>query len=236
MSIDLTEFTHKYKFWFYFRKGIFQVILPLFLAFLSLIDFMNQANNKSHSHLYFYTSFILLLYTGFKYVIQYAFDLCAETVIFKKEIIFDDTTSKSMIPSNSNFHYDIPVIRKIFKLQYSKNKYFNYLSQICWFLGLDCPILIPHYLVNRIIGSTSISEENEETILYTTLNYLQTYQPQIYEVTPLTTNYKLVNITNELIIPNHVITKSDKNICDIQYELFGKKNNLNMPCTLERSC
>lgn len=233
MSDNFTQFKQKYKFWFYFRKCIFQVILPIFLAFLSLIDFMNQPNNKSQTHLYFYTSFILLIYTGLRYVIQYIFDLCSETIIFKKEFNIDYNTTNLMTMTNLDFQH-ISVIKRIFKLKYSKNIYFCYLTKICWVLGLDCPILIPQYIVTKITGENHITEENEETFLHTTINYLQSFQPQIYEVTPLNTGYNHIDIINESAIPNHVITKNDKNICDVQCELFGGKNNLDIRRSIEQ--
>ena len=64
------------KFWFYVRKGIFQVLLQLVLAMMTVWDFAGQNNTgTSYNKLYFYTSFLLVLYTGLKQILEYMLSL-----------------------------------------------------------------------------------------------------------------------------------------------------------------
>ncbi len=283
MSLSVPNFSDKYKFWFYFRKALFQAFFPILLAFMSLCDFAKQNNsddgNHAYNYLYFYTLTILFLYTAMKQILEFIFNVCADDVVFKKEINMEQTTSQLLLPINktksaiekhldrkkfeentlqfseSNYittdqdhqnnsqtlsttntlvttdgHFFI-TIKKIFKLRYSKSPPFAYISKLCWFLGIDCPILIPANIISKLGNvKEEITLENEQEFLHTTLMNLYAYHPKLYEITPIThVSDDGLTLLEEGMVPELVITRIDKSICDMQYELFGKENEIDAP-------
>jgi hypothetical protein len=240
MNMTMPQFTHRYKFWFYFRKGLFQVFFPIFLTFLTFTDYVEQSgktnNGYAYNHLYFYTSVLLFFYTGLRYIFDFIFSICADDIILKKEIdlgrstpqLLISTDSKNLEPEN---HFII-IVKKIFKLRYSKSPFFIYITKICWFLGIDSPIFIPENIVKKMGNiKNDLTPENEESSLHTTLMNLYSYHPRLYEVTPVidTSDSGQLDSLEEGLVPKHVITKIDKTICDIQKELFNKQTEINTP-------
>ncbi|AYV85294.1 MAG: hypothetical protein Satyrvirus9_20 [Satyrvirus sp.] len=222
----------KYKFWFYFRKAIFQGFLPALLALMTFWDFIKQTseNNNSHmyTHLYLYTSSILFLYSQLRIILEFIFSICSDDIIFKKEVNLVQTTPELLLSfhmsESSNEHFII-IIKKIFKLRYSNSSFFKYVDKICWFLGVDSPILIPYDVISKLGNvKNDLTQENEESFLHTTLSNLCTYHP---------TKYNSIGCdkseTDELL-PKVVITKLDKSINDLQQELFNKQEigNINV--------
>jgi hypothetical protein len=239
MSITVPNFSDQYKFWFYFRKALFQVFFPIALAFMSLCDFAVQSNNNDSTHaydnLYFYTLLILFLYTGMKQILEFIFTVCADDVVFKKEINLEQTTSQLLLSINTSNstqegHFII-AIKKIFKLRYSKSPLFVHITKICWFLGIDCPILIPDNIISKLSNAKDdITLENEQEFLHTTLMNLYAYHPKLYEITPITENNDdEIALVPEGMVPKRVTTQIDKIICEMQNNLFGKENEFNVP-------
>lgn len=182
----------RYKFWFYFRKGVFQIFLPVLLGFISICDYLSQtddAPSKSYRHLYFYTLIILYLYASVKYMMEYIFSLCAEDVLFEKKLSLDKS-SLSLKTSFTNTKHKFITIRKIFKIRYSKSKLFYCASKLCWYLGLDCPILIPYEYVLKLAQSEHIpdidncSEAIEKEIMYEILTNIESQKQQVSYVVP----------------------------------------------------
>lgn len=238
MSVSIPFFSDKYKFWFYFRKALFQVFFPIALAFMSLCDFAKHRNRDDEDHvynnLYFYTLLTLFLYTGMKQFLEFIFTVCADDVVFKKEINLEQTTqlllSINVSNSATDGHFFI-TIKKIFKLRYSKSPLFFYITKICWFLGIECPILIPDNIISKLGNvKDDITLENEQEFLHTTLMNLYAYHPKLYEITPVEdmSDEDLI-LQEDGMVPKRVITRIDKSICDMQNELFGKENEINAP-------
>ena len=243
MSTAVSNFTHRYKFWFYFRKGLFQVLFPILLTFMTFCDFVKQSgqlqNGYAYYNLYFYTSLILFLYTGMNRILEFIFSLCSDDIIFKKEIDLTRTTPQLLLSSNltrehdtvSDEHYII-IVKKIFKLRYSKSLFFTYVTTICWFLGIDSPILIPHDIAKKLGNiKNNLTLDNEDSIMQTTLTNLYSYHPRFYEVKPIMDDDddNLLDSLEDGLVPKRVITKMDKTICDMQKELFNKENDIDFP-------
>lgn len=227
MNTNIPKITNRRRFWFYIRKGIFQGFFPIFLAFLTFTDFVNQMSNKdsgsSYNHLYFYTMLILFIYNQMKVALEYIFSICSEDVIFKKEINLTTSSPETLLTFMANEeevqneHFVI-IIKKIFKLRYSNNPIFTYINKICWFLGMDCPLLIPHDIIVKLSNiKDEINEGNEEALLKTTLNNLYTYHPTKFNIVAADGNNN-----KEPLLPSMVITKTDKSIGEIKQDLFNK--------------
>lgn len=232
MRITLSNFVHKRYFWFYFRKGLFQVFFPILLGLVSLSSFINQTEDhgQAYNYLFPYTSFILFIYKALVYVLKYIFEICAEDIILKKEINIQTTIQNLVLFTNlsgfSNEH-SINIIKKIFKLRYSKYPFFSYVVKSSWFLGLDCPILIPYEIVSKLttIKEEPITPENEDDFLNSTLSNLYAFHPRKYNITPVI-NDRLDDDLNDQsetnLVPRILISKLDASIGELQKEIFGK--------------
>jgi hypothetical protein len=239
MGTGIPNFTHRYKFWFYFRKGLFQVFLPILLTFMSFCDFINQNSKKNndhtYNHLYLYTALILFLYGGMKYILDFIFSMCSDDVILKKEINLNGTTPNLMLSlkfTNSLNDHFIIVTKKIFKLRYSKSLFFKNINKLCWFLGIDSPLLIPYEIISKLGNvNNNLTPENEEIFLHTTLINLYTYHPEKYSFIKIQNdnNTERENLLEEDLMPKILITKIDKNISEIQKELFNKEIDTRLP-------
>lgn len=241
MTITIPNFVHHNKFNFYFRKALFQVFLPVLLAFLSFCDFVSQSgkenNGYAYNHLYFYTSLILFFYASARYFLDFIFSICADDIVFKKEVDLTQTTPDLILainiddePKNYNSNNDhfIIVIKKIFKIRFSGSIFFHYIVKICDFLGIDCPILIPSDVISKLTNYEEFPTlENEDVLLQKTLTNLYSYNPTKYNVIPVTDDdYDMETLLRENIVPKYIISKMDKTINDIQKELFNRPNNI----------
>lgn len=243
MDISITITPHDQKFWFYLRKGLFQVCFPILLGFMSFCDFVNQTDGKNnkkpaYEHLYFYTSLTLFVYASAKYILEFIFSMCSEEVIFKKEMNIDHSTSDLFMTGNifdtSNNHFMVTT-KKIFKARYSKLSYFVIIDKICWALGIDSPILIPQEIIDKLSNTRSdVTAENEEMILHTTLLNLSKYHPKKYNMVPVKEEDEVEiqntesvdndgNSTVITLLPRVIITKLDKSINEMQRDLFNRK-------------
>lgn len=227
-------------FWFYVRKFIFQVFLPIVLGFMSFCDFVNQSGNKNsyaYEHLYFYTSFFLFSYTAMKYFFDFIFNTCSDDILLMKEIKTGEnkllTTLENKIGNDSeNF---IVITKKIYKLRYSNFSFFLKIKKLCWFLGIDSPILIPYDIVKKLTNmEQKLSLDNENVYLYNTISNLYMYHPRknMINVDDNDNNNDNGNANDiekqlkENLIPKIIITKMDKSISDLQQELFNKESIL----------
>lgn len=227
------EILNHQKLGFYARKAFFQVLMPISLALMALIDFANQ-NGKKTNHLYIYTSIILFIYGAMKYFLEFIFSLTADDFVFRKEVNRQKISSELLIDINindkSNDQY-IVVIKKIFKIKYSNYLFFQYIVKICYFLGFECPFLIPQDAImklNDIIED--INEHNEDMVMYSVLSNLYTYHPTKYTVNPII-NDTIIDfdfdkkMENDMV-PKIIISKTDKIISEIQKELFNRINDI----------
>lgn len=193
------------NFGFYVRKAVFQGFLPVLLAILSFYDFVRQPNGSDYAykHLYFYTSLILFLHTQIKVILELVFSICSENVVFNKQ---------------STMNHHIITIKRIFKLRYVNSKYFIKIDKFCNMVGIDSPILISYEIIAKLTNvKDEIDESDEETLLYTVLENLHSYDPS---------NYNTLNQSEEQIdplIPKMVITSMDKSIENLQCKIY--KNN-----------
>ncbi|AGC01895.1 hypothetical protein H012_gp568 [Acanthamoeba polyphaga moumouvirus] len=226
---DFFFIKNRKKFWFYVRKAIFQVFLQLLLALMSIWDFAKQSgkeNNYAYNNLYFYTSLLLFFYTALKYILEYIFSLCSTDILFKKKPSLDKTTQNLFasfnMTSEQTIHY-IVVIKKVFKLRYSKYTIFKYVDKLCYFLGIDSPILIPLEIANKLGNiNNDLSPLNEDAYLNVTLTNLYAYHPtKINDVDELS-QQEVENSDIENLIPKTIITSIDKSIEILQEDMFDK--------------
>ena len=241
MTIEIPNFSHRHKFWFYVRKAIFQGILPISLAILTFFDFVKQmasvnGHYAAYTHIYFYTSLILFLYAQLKVILEFIFSTCADDIVFKKEVNLTQTTQNLLLSiqiANSSDEHFMIVIRRIFKLRYCNTKFFKYIDRICWLLGLDSPILIPYDIVSKLGNvKEDVNLDNECAYLHTTLTNLYTYHPTKYnavdtEMTNISRAGKATESDN--LLPRVVVTEMDKTINDLKKELFNKEEKLGTP-------
>jgi hypothetical protein len=216
------------NFGFYLRKAIFQGALPILLALMTFFDFAKQSGTQNggsaFNHLYFYTSFILLIYSQIKVILEFIFTSCTENVIFKKEINLDKSISLIMLsvnnPATSQDHF-IVTIKKIFKLRYSNSVYFQHICNFCYLIGMECPLLIPYDIVAKLSNAKdTITKENEQQLLQMTLTNLYSYHPDKYNIIPLENSIYPTN-ENTSLIPKTIVTPLDKTIGDFQKEIFN---------------
>lgn len=132
-----------YKFWFYFRKAIFQGVVPIVTAFVTFYDIRSGYIYD----IYIYTSTVLFVYGIFGTIIQFISDICSINVGFQEDF---NVTNSRQIEAAVVSKQPMTVIKKVFKIKYSNSLFFSCLSSFCWWIGYDCPILIPHHVVNRI--------------------------------------------------------------------------------------
>ena len=229
MVITIRSFIHRNRFWFYFRKGIIQVIFPIILAFLTFFNYADASNDTSgksaYHYLYFYTSFILLIHGTMRYILEFIFSMCADSIILRKNID-PNQTSDLLLPLDDDCSENrLVIVKQIFKLRYSSSIVFEYITKICWYMGIDSPILIPYTVVERLVGEAEINLTNEDLILNRTLANMDTYKPVMYEISPVNDLDSDTNI--EHISPKKAITKTDKLICDIRSNIYDSNEDQN---------
>ena len=227
LRVLIPHFTHERYLWFYCRKALFQVIMPILLALLSVTNFVSNSNHKhdsAPSHLYFYTSIILFLYVSMTYILKYIFTIFSEKIILRKEINLMNTASNLILDNNDVSGIDelsFVVSKKIFKARYSQSTFFQNISKLCWFLGMDSPILIPQEILFKLSSSKIITTDNEHSIMKETLTNLCTYHPEIYNHIISEENQN--EEQNENLVSSYIVTQLDKTIAEIQLDLFDRK-------------
>lgn len=207
MAIDIPIYPHRNRKWFFVRKGLFQLLLPGLLAAISFFGYLvHDEEGYAYTDLYFYTMIVLFCYQGMKYLLEYIFAICSDDIVFKKPIDLERTIPNIILATDLSGHSDqhVIVIKKLFKLRYSASSLFIKMTQLCWFLGLDCPILIPWELIRDL----DIDPSNDQMSLMTTLDRIYNFQPSIY------------NLVSDENVSKPVIRKSDQSICDVKRGLF----------------
>lgn len=210
-------------FWFQFRRCIFQVILPILLILLSFFDFAKQsadanAGAKIYSHLYFYTSGILLFYTCIKYVLEYIFCVCSVEITCKKNV-----TSSSF--GKQKFH--ISEQKKIYKIKYSGWKIFVLIDKICVWLGIVSPLLLPLPMILTLGNINEIDDDDEDCTLFSkVITNLSLYDSTIYDTSNIIEECrkKMDSPLEYALIPKSELSSSDQEIYNYQQELFGTNN------------
>lgn len=172
---------NEYLFWFFFRRGIFQVFLPIALGLMTYFDFFTQKSNDPdkmfYHYIYFYTSLILFIYAILGYIIRYIFDMTSSNVIFIKDL---DETSSLLNKKNIIIN-----INEIFDLKYSKNIFLKFISNICWLLGINSPVFISYKILEKINPSYFISLNETLHNLYNYEKEFITYDSIEYEISKL---------------------------------------------------
>lgn len=169
-------------FWFFFRRGIFQVFLPIALGIMTYFDYFTQKSidptRMFYHNVYFYTSLILFIYAVLGYIIRYIFDITSSSVIFTKDL--DET---SLLKNNALIN-----INDIFDLKYSKNIFLQFISKLCWILGINSPVFISYKILERINPSYFLSLDE-------TLHNLYNYEN---EFTSDSVDYEISKLKNFL--------------------------------------
>nr|QZX43187.1 hypothetical protein [Mimivirus sp.] len=124
--------------------------------------------------------------------------------------------------TNQKNYHNIIIIKRIFKLIYSQYSLFQYINKLCWFMGIDSPILIPYNVAIKLGNiNNDLTYKNQDAYLNVTLTNLYSYHPIKFNNTDYTD--PIININNsdlENLIPRTVITSMDKSINVLQQELF----------------
>lgn len=233
MSLKISKIVSQYKFWFYFRKLFFQGILPITLAFITLIDIAQNTNGtKRYRHIYIYTSIILFIYTSIKVILDWFFSVMADDVILKKDLTNTITNTiphytinlSTLLTTETLYVNNVPsiiVMRRIFKLRYSHRLSFAIINRFCWWMGIDSPLFISSAVIRRVSNyHLPINHRNEQEILHLTLHQLYHYRPYYYQIiqNQESPNDYLGNNASPLL-PQ--LTNTDKSIMMIQRDLFG---------------
>jgi len=237
MAVKIPQLMTQYKFWFYVRKAIFQGFFPIIVGSATFYDLAKNTSDDNqvfYKHLYVYTGLILFSYGSTKTIFEFIFSVCADDIIFKKEINLENTTADLMLSlrlddSNSTSNMII-IVKKFFKLRFTNSTFFIGISKICWWLGIDCPILIPYEIIKQLTNHYDvITPDNENLLLTTTLREMFQYHPtkenSIYSVAKATSSdlgYKaderLLGNTQSLLPKN----KMDRSIQHIKKQLYGE--------------
>ena len=247
MDFNVSSYYYESKFWFYFRKGLFQVFFPILLGIMSFCDFIKQKNTTGYDHLYFYTSLLLIIYASARYIMEFIFSICSEEIIFKKKLNSDHNALDVFLSSDNleSYNHFMITTKKIFRIRYSRVSLFIYIDKICWVLGIESPLLISQEIIDKLSNNRSdITEDNEEIILHSILLNLSKYNPQKYNIVPIKDEKKIHkdngendgdvinygdNNTVVNLLPCVIITKLDKSINELQKYLFNKKNESYVP-------
>jgi hypothetical protein len=179
MASYLKYFLKHPKLWFYFRKFLFQGLLPSTIAFLTLIDiFINVSSGTSiFINVYFYSSLLLFLYTTINIIIMFIFNICADSYVVIKNV---KRHMKSLVfvgePSSQVKPPKLMLVRSIYKPRYSDSMFLKRLNNFCDLLGIDSPIIIPSFVIRIFTNhSDAITNLNDISLLQMTLDELQKY-------------------------------------------------------------
>lgn len=154
MSYHNTKIMTSYKFWFYVRKAVFQGVIPILTTIITFYDLAHITNNvgKVFNNIYIYSTSILFFYGLINTVNTFISNTCGTDVVFKRDFNedADQQIENAMFSASETIgERPIVVIKRIFKLKYSGSYFFIFVSKFCWMIGMDCPILIPKYIVDR---------------------------------------------------------------------------------------
>jgi len=172
------------KTWFYIRKSIFQGLLPIILKLTTLFDLWRQSEGSGpfYQQIYFYTTIFLGLYYCLSVTMDLIFSICAEELIFQKAIDLTQTTAEVAFSfDRQNYQNNLIIIKRVFKLRYSKYRVFHLITQVCWVLGVNCPMLIP-------LETSEAWLEPDEVLYDSRLMQSQVQNSQLRHYIPLTSS------------------------------------------------
>jgi len=157
-----------YKFWFYCRKAFFQGVVPSGAAILTFYDLVTENNKDFYKNIYIYTSFLLFIYSLVKITITFISDICGVNIVFRKEPeneLSEQDVENAVARGNFEMLMNQPIIiiKRVFKLHYSEYYFFKFLSNFCWAIGMDCPIIIPRYFARCMKDNMGSERANELT-------------------------------------------------------------------------
>ena len=183
MAVKVPRVIHQYKFWFYIRKFIFQQIFPFMMGLVTFYDLtqnINSPTNIFYKRIYIYTSLFLTIYTSIQFILNFIFEVTSDDIVFRKEINLENTINDLVLSSNledySQINY-IVTIQRVFKIRFSSSWYFLTLSQTCWYLGIETPILIPQELVDELLQGKDIVVHNEQFLIQTIIDNIYQFHP-----------------------------------------------------------
>lgn len=231
MHLSIPNRAHRIQFWFNVRKALFQVILPAVLLTISFFSFTQHTGTDSKSawhYVYAYTWGLLLIYAIAKYTLEFIFSTCADDVMFRKKIDLERTTSELEFADGDIDSHQVIVIRKIYKLRYSGIIFFAWITKVCWYMGIDSPILIPLSVVTELNPQADLTQMDNESYMHSTLANIRSYRPTVFEVSPII-DLELsssVNVFDPAYEPKRAIPKVAKAICDMKSEIFNEPTSL----------
>lgn len=201
------------KFYFYCRKILFQIVIPGLLAIISIINFIKNEESHMYNSLYFYIWVFLMIYTGFKYTIEFVFKNCNIKILTK--------LSNTSIENNTYIPYK--TIRFI-KLRYSSYNVFIKLEKLCWILGLDSPTFVSGEVLAKLLQLDVMpTDANDDIILDEFMTKLYDYRPKLIKIqlndTSTNSDNQVENSSDNLI--DNIITKSDYCIYRLQKHVYN---------------
>ncbi|CAH6420359.1 Hypothetical protein MVR_LOCUS110 [uncultured virus] len=148
--------------------------------------------------------------------------------MFRKKIDLQQTTGELEFADGSTDSHQIIVIRKIYKLRYSGIIFFVWVTKVCWYMGIDSPILIPFSVVSELNPQADLACMDDESYLHSTLTNIRAYRPTLFEISPVIDleTSSSINVFDPAYEPKRAIPKIGKAICDIRSELFNEPNCL----------
>jgi hypothetical protein len=220
------HYFHSHKFWFYIRKAIFQGLIPIVLGFFTFYDLIDDIRNTNHFRFYIMSSLILLIYSQLRIMLEYIFSICSETIILKKK--FNQNLNNGQLffnGSDSTFmdtHF-ICVTKRIYKLTYSSSNFFILIDKICWFMGIDSPILIPLDVIKTFNYNVANNDNGNDSDQYEMLNKL------VYDLFGHNTDLSDVNSDTDSEINTRINTLSDSELDKplIDKSHYKKINSIN---------
>lgn len=140
------------RFWFYIRKAIFQGVIPICLKMITVFDFYRNSDEEAYyRQLYFYTAVLIAIHSCCGLALDPIFSIGSEQIVFRKPVDLTQTTDPLMmsVQMNAPSQNEVIVVRRVFKPRYSKSKILKWITQFCWILGLDCPVLLSLEEINE---------------------------------------------------------------------------------------
>lgn len=135
---------------FWIRKAIFQGVIPIVLQLVTLFDFY-IGTGVYYERLYFYTALMIGFYKCVAMGLEILFSVASEQVIFSKPLNLHETTIMTALSQhfNEQVKHEIAVVCRVFKIRYSGSRIIQWVSALCWWLGMDCPVFLSEEAVQK---------------------------------------------------------------------------------------
>lgn len=151
-------------------------------------------------------------------MLEYIFSIYSETIIFKKNFNKNSNNGVLFFSGGDSTFMDthfICVTKQIYKLKYSGSKFFIVIDKMCWFMGIDSPVLIPIDVIknlnnNMLDNNNDDNDSNQHDMLNKLIYELFGYNTDLSDVSSdmdSETNTR-INMSSDSVLDKPLIDKS----------------------------